>query len=254
MEKQTDSTSRQDFEARLSRFVFEPDNDEINQEIREFFLVLLDSDNWEKDPSTVPPVEWKGQLILTYNNLAEELWDIFWHQNTRYQGSLRAIPILSEMLPQVAPANQFFLIYYLLNIALGAVHWHLEYGFYPPRTRGAYMDEKLGIELHAAVEKHSVPRFLELTRTSKHVQLRAASLWALGWFPALAEETLPLLQQAAQDGNEKLIQDASRFAICMLEKAAHQPEDLADLEWHNNPDKKLNEDYDNLLERFSALM
>jgi hypothetical protein len=240
MRDQTDINWRKDFEDRLSEPVFGQDDEEFNEVFRKLLLALLDSDNWDKDPSIFIPEE---------ETLGEDLWDMFWHQNTRYQSSLIAVPILSEMLPHVTAVNQRFLIYYLLFIALGAVHWHLEYGFCPSRTHGTYMDDKLGIELHAAVEKYSVPRFLELARTSADPQTRAISLWALGWFPALREDTQPFLQQATLQENDKLIRDAAKFALCMLEKAAHQPEGLDDLEWGDNPDKKLDEEYYNLQRR-----
>jgi hypothetical protein len=251
MEKQADSEWRGNFEERLLGQDWDKGGRYHNEAITKMLLALLDSDNWQKDRGDDAIFTVEGRVLREGETLGEELWWTFWHQNTRYPETLVAVPLLSEMLPHVASDNQPFLIDYLMNIALGATDWHLEHGFRPALTRGAYMDDKLGIDLHAAVQEHSVPRFLELARTSPHPRTRAAALWALGWFPALCKDTIPLLQHAAGHDGDGIVRDGAQFAFRMLEKAENQPQDLDDSDW-GDPDGELEKEHFDLLMRLNG--
>jgi hypothetical protein len=238
MKHPIDTIWRKDFEERLGAW---------DAPIRKLLLALLDSNDWERDKWNASKYKIDRRFFCRTKreSLDEKLWWTFWHQCTRYPESLAVIPYLSEMLPNIAPCNQPFLIDYLINIALGDPIWHLDYGFHPASTRGAYMGETLGIELHAAVQEFAVPSLMELAHTSPHPRTRAAALLALGWFPALREKTFPLLRQAAQDNTADFIHDGAKFALRMLEKAANQPPGAR----LGDPDEKLEMEYNDLLTR-----
>ena len=212
-------------------------------------MALLDSSDWLSDRGDDSIFWIEGELCREGETLDEELWNRFFHQNTRYPRSLKAVPFLSETLPRVSPLNQPFLINYLVQLALGASHWHLAYGFRPVRTRGAYMDETLGVELHAAVQRHAVPHFFDLAHSAKRDSVRTAALWALAWFPDCHAEALPFLTEVARSDSSNDVRDAARFALGMLKKATSQPAGLADDDW-GQPDPDIEQLHNDLMQSF----
>lgn len=181
-------------------------------------------------------------LLEENSKTRKDAWELMWtnlvHQGTRYSATLAALPFLTEMLRHMKH-GRVWMIYYLVNVALGSHNWHYPSGYVQSQGRGAYMNETLHLELYQAVQDAAYPVFVELARDIKDEGVCCIALWSLAWFPAKSQESSVVLE-AANQRDQELVRGAAQFSLQLLNHPVANREDADDEQiekWEDESDE-----------------
>ncbi len=128
------------------------------------------------------------------------LWSNIFHQGTRYQATLHAIPFLFELIENPSVVDRHRVIYLLVGLGLGCEDEFLPYGFplreygrapaldAARRSKNERAERPVGRRIHLACYERVDARagvFVSLLSDNDE-DIRIASAYALCWFPACA--------------------------------------------------------------------
>jgi len=140
----------------------------------------------------------------------DQLWGNLYHQGTRYQATLTAIPFLVELLENL-PEERTQLIFYLICLAIGDPIYFYPFGFRRISSDGSPELSGLYSEIYDCIQADAFPVFLRLATEDANSETQKMALWALGWFPEREAESRAML--------EKNDTRAARFALEMLDNS-----------------------------------
>lgn len=141
------------------------------------------------------------------------LYGNIFHQGTRYQAALYAIPFLFEIIQSNQSQGKYQIIYFLISLALGYEEEYLPLGVNILDFRHALQDAesqmspearrqcdrfgyspRFDLECYDSVRK-GIPILIEAL-DDNNIKVKQAAVYSLAWFPEDAQHCLPHLYEA----------------------------------------------------------
>ncbi len=162
------------------------------------------------------------------------LYGNIFHQGSRYEAALPAIPFLIELLEAPEVPDKPWLISYLLALAIGYASDYLprgyeiiklrkifEFGPIPEEELKNFHDPeayrralKFDLDLYDAVRK-CIPTIIDFAQSSD-IETRQKAVCALAWFPEEATLSLPILRNILQTSTDLDLKANALIAIGLI--------------------------------------